>query len=305
MRAVDGVLPLLLLLLLGVIRGGAVNLSKWVMELGAVVYNYAFWQSLLAALILLAVGLARRDARIPDMLAHWKFYLCIGLVGLAAPNLLMFQSLYYIPAGLGVVILGLVPLMVFSISLATGAERPDPRRLIGLIIALFGVVLIALPGGGFSQSTPLFWIAACFVAVVGYSVAAVLSQSHRPKGIGAMANASGMMFGSAAWLLPVALATGTFSPPIPFSTAYDPFIVGHGFVAATAFTLFFTIVAMRGAVFYSQSTYVITVSGIIWGIVIFGEQPAGTFWVGTAFVLLGLALVSSSRVKSPDTPPIV
>ena len=43
MRVVDSVLPVLLLLLLGVIRGGAVNLSKWVMELGAVVYNYAFW----------------------------------------------------------------------------------------------------------------------------------------------------------------------------------------------------------------------------------------------------------------------
>jgi drug/metabolite transporter (DMT)-like permease len=305
MRVVDSVLPVLLLLLLGVIRGGAVNLSKWVMELGAVVYNYAFWQSFLAASILMVAGLLRGDARIPDMLAHWKFYIGIGLVGLAAPNLLMFQSLYYIPAGLGVVMLGLVPLMVFSISLATGAEQPDPRRLIGLIVALFGVVLIALPGGGFSQATPLLWIAACFVAVVGYSLAAVLSQSHRPKGIGAMANASGMMFGAAAWLSPVALATGSFSPPIPFVTAYDPYVVGHGFVAATAFTLFFTIVAMRGAVFYSQSTYVITVSGILWGMAIFGERPAGTFWAATAFVLLGLALVSSRRVKPPNTPPIV
>lgn len=304
MRLNDGLLAILLLLLLGVIRGGAVNLSKLVMELGAVVYNYAFWQSFLAACILLTLGLLKGDARVADMAKRWRFYLGIGLIGLAGPNLLMFQSLLYIPASLGVVLIGLVPILVFLISLATGAERSDGRRLMGLLVALSGVVLIAWPNGGFSQPTPAFWTLACFVAVIGYSIAAVLSQSHRPKEIGAMANASGMMFGSAACLLPVAVATGSFSSPIPPTTAYDPFILGHGFVAATAFTLFFTIVAMKGAVYYSQSTYIITISGIVWGMVIFGERPSGTFWLATGLVLVGLALVSRRRAKPPTAPPI-
>lgn len=271
------------------------------MSLGADVYNYAFWQSFLAAIILLGIGLVRQETRLVDVTVHWKFYIVMGFTGIAAPNLMMFQALTQIPASLGVVIIGLIPIIVLVLSLIIGTERADTRKFTGLAIAFAGVVLIVLPQNGFSADAPFGAILLTFAAVFGYAAAAVMSQRYRPDGVGAIANASGMMLGGAILLLPCALFMGRLEIPFPPHQPYDIFILGHGFVAATAFSLFFLIVALKGAVFYSQSTYVIAVSGILWGMVLFSERPGGLFWLATGFIFAGLMLVNSKRKKPDET----
>lgn len=294
-------LPFLLLLALGTIRGGAVNLSKWIMSLGADVVNYALWQSALAGTLLLTLGVARGTTRPERLLAHWKFFLAVGLTGMAMPNLLLFEALARIPAGLGAIIIGLIPLTVYGLSLLTGLERPGRLRLLGLLMGFAGVALIVGPGGeSLRGGADPVWVLAALAATLLYAVAAVISQRNRPEGLDAAGNAAGLVLAAALVLLPVALLRGTLDAPfLPPHRPADPFILFHGLVAATAFPLFFLLVALRGALFYSQTTYVIAISGILWGMLLFGERPTPLFWGASALVLGGLVLINRPLPPAP------
>ena len=55
-------------------------------------------------------------------------------------------------------------------------------------------------------------------------------------------------------------------------------------------------VLMRAApVFASQMGYVVTLAGIAWGIVIFGEQHSLWFWGALVLMMLGLTLVQPRK----------
>ena len=51
--------------------------------------------------------------------------------------------------------------------------------------------------------------------------------------------------------------------------------------------------------FAAQTAYVVTLSGVLWGIVIFGEQHSPWIWGALAVMLIGLALVTPRPARAP------
>ena len=56
--------------------------------------------------------------------------------------------------------------------------------------------------------------------------------------------------------------------------------------------MFFYTIKTSGPVFASQCAYAVTISGVIWGIIIFSEQHGIWIWISVMVMLLGLVLVS-------------
>ena len=56
---------------------------------------------------------------------------------------------------------------------------------------------------------------------------------------------------------------------------------------------FFEIVRLAGPVFFSISNYIATISGVVWGMVIFGEALSPWIWAALALMLSGLYLLST------------
>ena len=50
-----------------------------------------------------------------------------------------------------------------------------------------------------------------------------------------------------------------------------------------------------GAVFASQCAYAVTISGVIWGIIVFSEQHSIWVWSSVVVMLFGLALVLPAK----------
>jgi drug/metabolite transporter (DMT)-like permease len=59
-----------------------------------------------------------------------------------------------------------------------------------------------------------------------------------------------------------------------------------------AFTLFYTLVERAGPVFTSFTANVVTLFGVIWGIVIFSEQNSIWVWLSFATIMTALVLVA-------------
>jgi len=57
--------------------------------------------------------------------------------------------------------------------------------------------------------------------------------------------------------------------------------------------LYFEIVRRAGAIFVSQAGFVTVVTGIFWGMMIFGELPNHWFWLSTVCLIYSLYLTRS------------
>ena len=68
-------------------------------------------------------------------------------------------------------------------------------------------------------------------------------------------------------------------------------LLGSGF----AYLMFFYTIKTSGPVFASQCAYAVTISGVIWGIIVFSEQHSIWVWISVMVMLLGLALVSPDQ----------
>ena len=72
-------------------------------------------------------------------------------------------------------------------------------------------------------------------------------------------------------------------------------IIALGFITAVAYTLFIYLITNAGAVFASNVGYVVTISGVIWGIVLFQETHSYWVWLSLITMIIGLSLVSPRR----------
>jgi len=58
------------------------------------------------------------------------------------------------------------------------------------------------------------------------------------------------------------------------------------------------LVIFAGPVFASQTAYVVTLSGVLWGIMIFNDEHSLWVWLSLGVMMLALALVAPKKDKS-------
>ncbi len=72
-------------------------------------------------------------------------------------------------------------------------------------------------------------------------------------------------------------------------------LLGLAIASSIAYSIFFYPIKHSGAVFASQCAYIITISGVVWGIVIFSEQHSLWVWLSVVVMMLGLVLVTPEK----------
>jgi drug/metabolite transporter (DMT)-like permease len=101
-----------------------------------------------------------------------------------------------------------------------------------------------------------------------------------------------LMFSSVSiLLLPLVLVTGTFFVP------HWPLGLPEGATIAVAaitlldYFLITLLILWAGPVFTSQAAYIVTLAGILWGVVIFHESHSAWIWSAICALMLGMTLV--------------
>ena len=109
-----------------------------------------------------------------------------------------------------------------------------------------------------------------------------------------------MFVAAALIMVPVLAVTGTFHPFGWPWTEVEWAMLGLGAINAVAFTLYFHLNETAGPVFSSQTANLVTLFGVIWGIVIFGEQNSAWVWLSLATMMVALALVAPRRAAAAN-----
>jgi drug/metabolite transporter (DMT)-like permease len=216
----------------------------------------------------------------------------LAVVGITAPNLFYYYAAPHLSAGILAITVSTVPLFTYAIMLILRFESIVARRLAGIVLGMIAILLLVIPDQGLSSDDASFWILLVILCAVLYSVENVYIH----KGVAAVIDIRELIFGSnlLATLVqfPLAMYLGIDESWSWLASDAGLAIAGIALGSAIAYAMFFYTIKTSGPVFASQCAYVVTLSGVIWGIIIFSEQHTLWIWMSVVVMMLGLVLVS-------------
>ncbi len=258
-----------------------------------------FWQALLGFVFLL-LYLVLRGRQLPFTWNHLVFYTLCGLLGTALPGTLLFFAARSLPAGILSIAIAFVPILTAAIAFSIGIERAAASRFLGIFLGAIAVVLIVAPEGSLPDPGSTPWVLVALAAALCYALESLYISLRMPPGSDALTVLCGLFFTGSVMTGCVAVATGTFTTPaFPF-TVVEAAVVLMAAINVLAYGAFIYLVAAAGPVFASQMAYLVTVSGVAWGIALFGEQHSGWIWTAMLVMIAGLALVQPREASSPS-----
>lgn len=283
-----------LLLIMGLTWGLSFSLARIAAVGGVHPLSITFYEAAIAGAVLLAVSGIRRR-RVPVTRALAPLYLASGLLGMVLPGALFFYAAAHVPAGILAITLAIIPILTFMGSAVLRLERFALARVAGVVLGTLAIVLLVGPQQSLPDPAQLPWVLLGLVAAGCYAVFNVMLALWRPAGTTPGATTVGMFIAAALTMSVVLYATGTF---VPFGwpwTEVEWAMLGLGVINAVSYSLYLRLVETAGPVFTSQTANLVTLFGVLWGIVIFGEQHSVWVWLSLVTMMAALSLVTPRR----------
>ena len=282
--------PYFLILAAGIIWGLVFSLTLIATAQGAHPLGLSAWQVVLTAAFFLVVCLVSGIT-----LFNFKniyYYVVLAMVGITVPNLLYYNAAPHLSAGILSITVSTVPLFTYAIMLVLRFESVVARRLSGIVLGMIAILLLVIPDQGLSTDDASFWILLVIVCAILYAIENV----YISKGIVPGTDVRELLFGSnlvaAAIQFPLAIFLGVDESWTWLASDAGLAIAGIAIGSGLAYAMFFYSIKIAGPVFASQCAYAVTISGVIWGIMIFSEQHSIWVWLSVIVMLLGLMLVN-------------
>ncbi|HQZ07657.1 MAG: EamA family transporter [Rhodoferax sp.] len=232
---------------------------------------------------------------------HWRALTVLAALSIAGPHFLFAWSSQYLPAGYSAV-LSVTSVMFGTFTSAWLREDTLTRsKVLGCIAGFAGVALV-VQLGPMRPTTEL--VAAAMIAICGSALSGSsapllkrATQKMEPLAITAAMHvlALAIMLPAALWTLPQA----HFTPAAVASVA----IMGI-FTSGLAYWQYMRIVQQVSPVAALSSTFMATISGIVWGHLVLDEEFTGTTYLGGLLVLSATVLVTGFNPWRRPMPPV-
>src|SRR4051795_4254786 len=256
--------------------------------------SVVFLRTALAAVVLMPVAIRRGG--LADLLPRWRPLLLYSAIEVALPWWLLTDAERHLSSALAGLLLAAVPLFGIVLARIVGAvETVDRWRILGLVLGAGGVgALVGLQLGHIN----LLAVGAVLLTALGYA-AGPLVLSRRLADLPAVnVVAASLPLISLAWA-PAAAA----SWPTSVSAKAAASVVGLALVCtATAFLVFFALIAEVGPSRATVITFVNPAVAIALGIAVLGERFTAGMAVGFPLVLAG-SVLATRLSRADDEPP--
>ncbi len=279
------------LVLLAGLWGASYLLIKYALEdfsPGAVVFLRTGVASLaLYALIRFRGGLGREA--IGDARRRPGSALALGLLGIAAPFLLIAFGELEVDSGLTAVLVAPAALFVALLApLIDPSERMTSRQVVGLFVGIAGIGLLV--GVETVQTTAeLIGALGILGAALSYALASfVVKRSYG----GVPAETSSLISVAAAALLTLPFALADLPDHAPGARAVAAIIVLGVGGTAIAFVLYYRLIAELGAGQATLVSYLVPPLSLAYGAVLLDESVTVAALVGLVLILAGVALAA-------------
>jgi drug/metabolite transporter (DMT)-like permease len=253
-----------------------------------------FARTAIAAVLL--VPLAAKRGLLRPLLAKWRILLFYTVIEIAGPWFLLSSAEQRLSSSLAGLLVASVPLIGAVAAMIIGGghdERPDARRLLGLLIGLGGVAVLV----GVDVSGSDAWaVVAIAITAIGYATGPMLiarKLADLPT-LGVVAASLGL---TAIGYAPVAAAQW----PTHLSAKVIWSVLGLALVCtALAFMVFFALIAEVGPARATVITYVNPAIALLLGVVLLNEPFTVGIAVGFPLILIGCFFATSRNRVRPE-----
>lgn len=298
-RRIGKLVPFLMLMLLGCIWGLVMPLSSMAMAKAGKLdpIGLSTVVSVVGAAVFFAMSVSQGSVRrlTRREIGYFALWAAVSIAG----QCLLFVVMRHVPSSTVSVIVILDSLMVFAMAALFGLEAASPKRLLGLVVGLGGLAVLLGLTHPVSTGIGVMTLLALGVPL-GYAMENLLIASRWPAridawfGLATMQTIAALIGGS------LALLTGSRIPLPSGADRASLMVLPICLCIAAANWLFQALVKRSGCVFASQNSYVVTVAGIAWSVLLLDEALPPSFWIGAAAVLLGIVIVQPKRVSAKD-----
>jgi len=282
--------PMFALLIMGAGWGITTPLSKIAVSTGHQPLGLVFWQLVIGAVLLEAIVFVR-GGRLALGRRQITLYLAIALLGTILPNTASYRAAAHLPAGVMSIVIAMVPMFAFPIALALGQDRFSIARVVGLGLGLGGVALLVGPEASLPDRAMVAFIPLALIAPFFYGLEGNFVGKFGTAGLDPIEVLFGASVFGAVLSLPLALGFGHWLNPLGGFGAPESALVLSSIVHALVYAGYVWLVGRAGAVFVAQVSYLVTIFGVGWAMLILDEAYSGYIWGALGLMLLGMFLV--------------
>jgi len=241
----------------------------------------------IGTLLMLLLARVKRVA-IPWHAAAIKTYLAAGL-GIYGAMICVYWGAQFIASGFISVLFGLTPILTGVFAWFLLEERGvTPLRILGILLGLFGLVLI------FHRSftlghTVLLGIAAVVLAVLLHTISGVLVKRLHGNLSALSVTTGGLLIATPLYLLTWLIQDGQWPQQLPAQAMWSIIYLG---VIATGigFSLYFYILKHMPASQVALLTLLTPVLALWFGRAFNNEIVGVSAWIGTGLILFGMSI---------------
>ncbi len=291
----------LILILLGAIWGASYMFIK---VGGAEIPPFTFVEgrALIAALALF-LALRLRGETLPRTRSEWTPLIAMGIFNGVIPYTLITWGETHITSSLASILTAAMPL--FTVLLAhfwTRDEQLTWAKVAGVIVGFVGVVVLFVPELRRGMQIEFWGEGAVVVAAVSYAVATLVARKFL-GGVSHIVASAGQLGSAAVWMLPLSLA---FDHPFslrPSLPAVASLLTLALLGTALAYVLYYWLIEHTGATRTALVTYLIPITGVMWGALALGESIGWEALAGLLLIIAGIGLVN--RTAAPTRQIVV
>ncbi len=239
----------------------------------------------LAALVLLPFILVRGLGE--QFRAHWRKTLGIGVLNSGLPFVLFAFATLHLTAGFTAILNSSVPFWSALIACLWLGDKPRRLQVLGLVIALMGVVMLVWGKVDLKPGGAGWAILACLLATLLYGLSANITK-RLFAGVHPLVSACGSQVGAALCLIPLALLN--LPEKNPGASAWASSLVLALVCTAFAYILYFRLMRNLGPTRATAVTFLIPVFGMLWGVLFLGEVVSVRMILATLVILAGTSL---------------
>jgi drug/metabolite transporter (DMT)-like permease len=219
---------------------------------------------------------------------HWRAYLFVGGVGLAAPFTLIAQAVSVIDASTAAILNALSPLFASIVAAIWIRDPLTPAKLAGIALCLAGTAVLVgwTPVPMSARELLAASLSVAATALYGYTI--VFTKVHL-RDANPLGTSAGTLLMAAAAILPFTPVTRDFAS-IPAGAWIAA--LGLALVSTTvAFIFYYRLIADVGPVKAITVTLLVPVFGMLWGVLLLGEPLTAGRLSGCAIILAGCSLI--------------
>jgi len=206
----------------------------------------------------------------------------------------------HMPAGVLTLIVSIAPLATLLLAWLMKTDSINLPKVAGILVGAIAIFAILLPEAHFGEAIAWRWLLLALVVPVCYAIHHNFTARCWPVGSDSYQVACGEALYAAALLIIFASFNWQWQDVAAWNRGHSA-ILFMALISLIDIYIYFELIRIKGPIYTSHANYIMVVSGVLWGMVIFAERLSSMMWFSAALLIVSLYLVGKAKPGGSDS----